>query len=352
VNREYIVDNRSFSGRIRLHTADLEGGPRFPDARAWRSLPSGFTRQRHTTGLSAATSKKPDGSAATSKKPDGSAEAAPSTARPMPSALTTPTVSAAPTTPAAFPSLRFQRLPAAPPRATSIRSTTRPPEDSPNDPEATGTDQPRIVNLVERRKRAASSVPTAPDSKKADIDKPTPAASWTPESLAMPPAASWTPESLTVTRLRAQLKLAHDELAALRNRERYPGPDGPRSPSPSPFELARLARGEVVRTLLPILDDLDRASEGFPPRPNEDASALRLQRIGQDLRDLLERQGLERIASSQGAFDPRRHELVDDTYDPAVPSHTVTAIHRPGYALHGRILRRAQVQVSTTHKDV
>ncbi len=333
MDREYIVDDHSFNGRIRLHTADLEGGPRVPDARAWRSLPSGFTHQRHISGLGAATSK----------------QAAEKAAAPPPTARTVPTT---PTTPAVFPSLQFRRLPAAPPRMTSIRSTMRTPEDAPNDGEAAGTDQPRIVNLVERRKRAASSVPAAPDSKKADVDKATPQASWTPESLARTPAASWTPESLAMTRLRAQLQLAHDELAVLRNRERHPGPDGQRSLSPSPFELARLARGEVVRTLLPILDDLERASEGFPPQPNEDSGALRLQRISQDLRDLLERQGVERIASSHGPFDPQRHELVDNAYDPSVPSYTVIAVHRPGYALHGRILRRAQVRVSTTRKDV
>jgi len=341
MDREYIVDDRSFSGRIRLHTADLEGGPRFPDARAWRSLPSSFMYQRHISGLGAATSKQATGKAA----------AASPVAHTTPTTPTTSATSATPATPAVFPSLQFQRLPSAPPRMTSIRSTTRTPEDAPNDRAAIGTDQPRIVNLVERRKRAASSVPAAPDSKKADVDKTTPAASWTPESLAITPAPSWTPEPLAMTRLRAQLQLAHDELAVLRNRERHPGPDGQRSPSPSPFELARLARGEVVRTLLPILDDLERASEGFPPRPNEDSSALRLQRIGQDLRDLLERQGVERLASSQGPFDPQRHEIVADTYDPSVPSRTVIAVHRPGYTLHGRILRRAQVQVSTTRKD-
>ncbi len=336
MDREYSVDDRSFSGRIRLHTADLEGGPRFPDARAWRSLPSGFMNRRHISGLGAATSKQAAGQAA----------AAP------PAARTTPTALPTSATPTVFPSLQFRRLPAAPPRATSIRSTTRTPEDAPNNREVTGTDQPRIVNLVERRKRAASSVPAAPHGKKADADNTTPSSFRPPESLAVTPTPSWTPESLAMTRLRAQLKLAHDELAVLRNRERHPGPDGQRSPSPSPFELARLARGEVVRTLLPILDDLERASEGFPPQPNDDSGALRLQRIGQDLRDLLERQGVERIASSHGPYDPRRHEIVDDTYDPSVPSHTVTAVHRPGYALHGRILRRAQVQVSTTRKDV
>jgi len=254
-------------------------------------------------------------------------------------AVPPPTARPEPAGPAAIPSLQTRRLPGATPGALSVfpQTPTRTRGNLSDDRPVTGTGEARIVNLVERRRRATLSVPAAPDGKKAAIDKTA-------------PPASWTPESLSVTRLRAQLQLAHDELAALRNREQHPEPHGLRSPSPSPFELARLARGEVIRAFLPIIDDVERACDECSPRPNEDSVAIRLQRISQDLRDLLERQGVERIGSSRVLFDPQRHEVVGYTCDPAVPSHTVTAVHRPGYGLHGRILRRARVQVSTTHK--
>ncbi len=144
-------------------------------------------------------------------------------------------------------------------------------------------------------------------------------------------------DAALVGQLRAGLRQAQDELAAQRRRSEYERGD-----------LTRFAKSEMIVEILPVLDDLERASVQVPARLRDDPWVMGVLLIGHGVRALLERQGVERIAPWQGLFDPRLHEAVSRVHDPAVPVNTVTDVYRPGYALHGRVLRPAQVQVAVT----
>jgi len=141
-------------------------------------------------------------------------------------------------------------------------------------------------------------------------------------------------DAALVRQLRAGLRQAQDELAAQRRRGEHERDD-----------LARFAKSEMIGEILPVLDDLERASVQVPARLRDDPWVMGVLLIGHSVRAMLERQGVERIAPWQGLFDPRLHEAVSRVHDPAVPVNTVTDVYRPGYALHGRVLRPAQVQV-------
>ena len=145
------------------------------------------------------------------------------------------------------------------------------------------------------------------------------------------------PDAAPIGRLRAGLRQAQDEVAAQRRRGEQERDD-----------LARSAKSEVIGEILPVLDDLERASTQVPARLRDDPWAMGVLMIGHSVRALLERQGVERIAPWQGLFDPRLHDAVSRVHDPAVPANTVTDVYRPGYVLHGRVLRPAQVQVAVT----
>ncbi len=144
-------------------------------------------------------------------------------------------------------------------------------------------------------------------------------------------------DATLVGRLRAELRQAQDELAAQRRRGEHERDD-----------LAQFAKSEMIGEILPVLDDLERASVQVPARLRDDPWVMGVLMIGHSVRAMLERQGVERIAPWQGLFDPRLHEAVSRVHDPAVPVNTVTDVYRPGYALHGRVLRPAQVQVAVT----
>ena len=98
---------------------------------------------------------------------------------------------------------------------------------------------------------------------------------------------------------------------------------------------------EVIRTLIPAIDDLDRAeshgdlTEGSP-----------LAIVAQKLRAGFERYGLRRVGEIGEAFDPQVHEAIVQLPTPGVTVNTVADVIEPGYALGERLIRAAKVAVS------
>jgi len=98
---------------------------------------------------------------------------------------------------------------------------------------------------------------------------------------------------------------------------------------------------EVIRTLLPAIDDLDRAeahgdlTEGSP-----------LAIVAQKLRAGFDRYGLRHIGQVGEAFDPQVHEAIVQVPTAGVTSNTVADVIEPGYALGERLIRAAKVAVS------
>jgi molecular chaperone GrpE len=108
-------------------------------------------------------------------------------------------------------------------------------------------------------------------------------------------------------------------------------------------DFQRYALGSVIRDLLPVLDNFDRALE-HAEEGDEFHKGVSL--IYKQLFDVLQRHGLKPIVESGVRFDPNIHEAVIREEDPSVPSHTVSAILQKGYFLHDRLLRPAMVKVA------
>lgn len=111
-------------------------------------------------------------------------------------------------------------------------------------------------------------------------------------------------------------------------------------------------RRDILATLLPVVDDLDRAiaaaapAPGAPPPPpqvNALLSGLELVRSG--FLDRLRSLGVERDDPADHAFDPARHEAVSVVEVPVDRDGTVVATVSPGYHVDSQILRPARVVV-------
>ena len=98
---------------------------------------------------------------------------------------------------------------------------------------------------------------------------------------------------------------------------------------------------EVLRNLLPAIDDLDRAEahgdlvEGSP-----------LAIVAAKLRGGFEKYGLQKVGEKGETFDPKLHEAIVQVYSKDVTVNTVADVIEPGYALGERLLRPAKVAVS------
>ena len=108
-------------------------------------------------------------------------------------------------------------------------------------------------------------------------------------------------------------------------------------------DFRRYALVGVIRDLLPVIDNFDRALE-HAEEGDEFHKGVAL--IYKQLYDVLQRHGLKPITESGVRFDPNIHEAVVREEDPSVPSHTVVAVLQKGYFLHDRLLRPAMVKVA------
>lgn len=118
------------------------------------------------------------------------------------------------------------------------------------------------------------------------------------------------------------------------------------------LEAIRYANAELMRSLVPILDDLERAL-AFKDDPSERAS-LRdgVQLVYENLAKALHAQGLEPISALHQPFDPHVHEAMMRLPSTDHPAGTVVEELAKGYRLHDRTLRPAKVVVAGDAQDL
>jgi len=112
-------------------------------------------------------------------------------------------------------------------------------------------------------------------------------------------------------------------------------------------QAQEIGKARVLEATLPVLDSLDRSLAQVAD--GQDAAAWRegLQRIRQQLREALEKQGLAAIPAEPGApLDPNIHEVMLAQPDAEIPADHILQIYQVGYKLNDRLLRPAKVIVA------
>lgn len=108
--------------------------------------------------------------------------------------------------------------------------------------------------------------------------------------------------------------------------------------------VKQLAEEVMIAKLLPILDDLDRATSLAPKEITDNAWVKGVLNLNKKLSQELANLGIEKIAVKVGdEFDPELHEavLVEGEGD----KELVAEVMRPGYSYNGQVLRHAVVKV-------
>ena len=96
---------------------------------------------------------------------------------------------------------------------------------------------------------------------------------------------------------------------------------------------------EVIRSLLPVMDDLDRAEA------HGDLAGTPLELVAQKLRSTFERYEVKPVGEVGEAFDPAVHEAMVRIPEDGAEGETVADVIEGGYTLGERLIRAAKVAV-------
>ena len=113
-------------------------------------------------------------------------------------------------------------------------------------------------------------------------------------------------------------------------------------------EQLKYASLPLISQLLESVDNLNRATEMADGESADAAGIVEgVKMVSQQLGNLLEQQGCKKIEAVGQPFDPNCHQAVQMQPSDKFEANTVMTEVRAGFMLHDRVIRPAQVFVST-----
>ena len=116
-------------------------------------------------------------------------------------------------------------------------------------------------------------------------------------------------------------------------------------------EAENYGGSKLARDMLPVYDNMKRALDALPDDADDKTSAL-IEGIQLTMRELLsvfKKHGIEVIEPEVGdRFDPQNHEAMFEAPVPGTKAGDIIQVMAEGFMLHDRLLRAAQVGVSST----
>jgi molecular chaperone GrpE len=108
-------------------------------------------------------------------------------------------------------------------------------------------------------------------------------------------------------------------------------------------EFVQYAGTEMIRELLPVVDDFERAMKS-DPAGKDYAKGIEL--INNRMLDTLKKAGLEPIDTQGKTFDPHLHQAVEKVHTDEAEDHAILGEFQKGYFFKGKLLRPSMVKVA------
>jgi molecular chaperone GrpE len=112
-------------------------------------------------------------------------------------------------------------------------------------------------------------------------------------------------------------------------------------------EERRYAPLAIVRGLLPVVDNIDRAIEAAEQTGDAGSLLEGFKLVRQQLMTVLEQHHCKPIPSVGQPFDPQVHEAILQQPSDEQPANHVLIETQAGYQMHDRVVRASQVIIST-----
>ena len=111
-------------------------------------------------------------------------------------------------------------------------------------------------------------------------------------------------------------------------------------------ESVRIQKEALLREVLPIIDNLERAVEAARGGGNGKSIVEGVELVLRSMHDLLRNQGVTQMSALGQPFDPSRHEAVGQIESSVHEPNTVVQEFNRGYQIGDRTLRPARVTVA------
>ena len=112
-------------------------------------------------------------------------------------------------------------------------------------------------------------------------------------------------------------------------------------------EAQRYREIDLLRDLLPVLDNVLRAIEASETTTDVESLRSGFRMTAQQIEKVLESHGCGTIATDGTSFDPTIHDAILQQPTATAPPGTIVGTASRGYKLHDRVVRPAQVIVAT-----
>lgn len=116
-------------------------------------------------------------------------------------------------------------------------------------------------------------------------------------------------------------------------------------------EFVKFSTEKIIRDILPILDDFNRALTNGKANHDFDSFYRGIEMIYQKLYKQLEDKGLKPIESIGRIFDVTYHDVLMQIQRPEVKPHTIVEEIERGYTLHGKVIKHAKVIVAAEQEE-
>ncbi len=111
-------------------------------------------------------------------------------------------------------------------------------------------------------------------------------------------------------------------------------------------DYIRFGNEQLLRELLPVLDNLERAIKSAKEQGSNDALVQGIDLTLKQFAGVLSKFGVQAVQTAGQPFDPTEHQAVAHVESTTVPEQHIVDEFQKGYRLHDRILRAAMVSVS------
>ena len=161
-------------------------------------------------------------------------------------------------------------------------------------------------------------------------------------------------DSAKIEDLKEKLKKKENTIQELKDRVRHLKADFDnykKRQSTQKEEQVTKEKGELIKDLVPLYDNLDRAFKSFEKNDDKDSFVEGVEKIYAQFDEFLEKRDIEPIIAEGEQFDPNKHQALMKVESDEHEHNEITEEFERGYKYKNKVLKPSKVKVNINPSD-